>query len=197
METLERQDFRERFGKSPAEIARCDVGESVEYNGVKLTVKKIQRDKNGFEMILINDGKKNFMLDLYPHWERGPEGDIHLCREGAMNLVKAVYAQTERDYEQLYLGGEKECLIERLPGENAREYEARRKSYYSTEMKKCEEFLGKVFVKYAKVRALWKISHDVNYIAEKLNEKPYHIACLVDRLGLNRADSDDTDDELY
>lgn len=57
--------------------------------------------------------------------------------------------------------------------------------------------LGKLYIKYAKVKALWKESHDPTFIAEKVNDTPYHVATIIDRLGLNRPNSPKEDDCDY
>ena len=58
---------------------------------------------------------------------------------------------------------------------------------YKEAVRECELLLGDLYIKYAKVKALWRNSHDPNTIAKKLNDTPEHIACIIDRLGLNRA----------
>lgn len=193
MKTLDRYDFRDRYDSSPSKVSGCPVGQSIKVNGHELHILDKQRQKDGYEKIVIVDGDDEYLLDLCSHWERGNDEPIKCCHEGALNLIKAVYAQTERDYEELYLAGEKSYPMEKLPGENNREFEARRKSLYNKELKKCEEFLGTIYTKYAKVRALWSISHDVNYIAEMVKSTPHNVACIIDRLGLNRAETAQND----
>lgn len=199
MKTLERADFREVYGESTARVAKAVVGETVIINGHKITVKDIKRskiDSLNYTKMLLSDNGEDFILDLCPHWERGRSDEIHLCREGVMNLIRAVYAQTERDYEQQYLYGYSSVEIERLPGESDKSFEARRKGSYNRTKRECERLLGPVFTKYAKVKALWGVTHDVNEIADRLGETPEHIANLVDRLGLNRTETGQDDDEF-
>ena len=112
-----------------------------------------------------------------------------------MNLIKAVYAQTEKDYEELYIGGMETCELERLPGEKPKDFEWRRSINYQRRVRECEQLLGPVFVKYAKVKALWKATKDVNIIAKKLGDTPEHIANLVERLGLNQTETVQNDTE--
>lgn len=192
MRTLERADFRDTYKESASRISKAVIGETVIVNGHKITVKDIEKSKidatNCMRMLLSDEGE-DFILDLCPHWERGRSDDIHLNRDGVMNLIRAVYAQTERDYERQYLYGYSAIEIERLPGENDKSFEMRRTSYFNRSMRECERLLGPVFTRYAKVKALWTITHDVNEIAQKLGETPEHIASLVDRLGLNRTET--------
>ncbi len=195
MKTLNRYDFRDRYNSSPSKMSSCPIGGNVKIGDHKLHVLNKQRGKDGLEIITIVDGDDEYELDLSPHWERGSSEPIKCCHEGAVNLIKAVYAQTERDYEELYLKGEKGYYMEEMPGESKKEYEARRKSLYYGMMRDCEKFLGPVFTRYAKIRALWSISHDVNYIAEMIKSTPYHTSCIIDRLGLNRADLPKENDE--
>jgi hypothetical protein len=190
MKTLERLDFEKEYGVKPSVVSKCEVGKSVKIGKRKLTVKKVEKDKTGFsKTMVISENGVDFILDLAPHWERGPEGPIHICRDGAMNLVRGVYAQTEKDYEELFLGDMRHFQLEKIPGESFKEYEKRRKAYKSGQMKGCEEFLGPVLIRYSKIKALWKSTHDVNEIAKKLGETTYHISCVVDRLGLNRTET--------
>lgn len=200
MKTLERLDFRDKYGVSPVAISKATIGETINVNGHMITVKDVERRMADYQTILkmtLSEDGEDFILDLTPHWERGPKGEIHMCREGAMNLIKAVYAQAEKDYEQLYIGGSKVCEIERMPGEKPKEFERRRNANYQRMMRECEQLLGPVFAKYAKVKALWKLTKDVNIIAEKLDDYPEHIANLVDRLGLNQTETgqEDTEEE--
>ena len=197
MNTLDRYEFRNRYKSSPSKVSNCPVGESVTVNGHVLRVVEKHKGRDGFETLNIIDGDEEYLLDLTPHWERGPEGPIKCCHEGVMNLIKGVYAQTERDYEELYLNGEKGYYMEKLPGENKGEFERRRKAEYAKEIAKCEEFLGTIFTKFAKIKALWSISHDPNYIGEMVGESAYHTSCIIDRLGLNRKDLPDNDEEIY
>lgn len=193
MRTLDRYDFRDRYDSSPTKVSNCPVGRSINVNGHKLHVLDKSKSRDGFEVLTIVDGDEEYMLDLSPHWERGTDGPIKCCHEGAMNLIKAVYAQTARDYEEMYLKGEKGYYMEKIPGENNREFEQRRKEIYSSEMKKCEDFLGSILTKFSKVRALWSISHDPKYIGEMIHESAYHTSCIIDRLGLNRAETGQND----
>ena len=197
MRTIERYEYRDRYKESPSRIEHCPVGKSINVNDAVLNVLAIKKEKDGYKKITIADGDLIFILDLAPHWERGPEEPIKCCHEGVINLLKGIYAQTENDYEKLYLTGEKGYYMEAMPGENKKEYEARRKSLYHKLIKDCEDFLGPVYTKYAKIKALWSISHDVNYIAEMIKSTPYHVTCIIDRLGLNRADLPEDDDELF
>ena len=193
MKILERLDFRDKYGVSTVGISKGVKGETLDINGHKITVKEIENktSSDGFvsNTMLLSENGEDFILDLSPHWERGPEGDIHMCRDGAMNLIKAVYAQAEKDYEELYIGGIEACELERLPGEKPKDFERRRSINYYRMVRECEQLLGPVFVKYAKVKALWKQTKDVNVIAKKLGDTPKHIANLVDRLGLNQTET--------
>lgn len=201
MKILERLDFRNKYGVSTVGISKGIKGETLDINGHKITVKEIENktSSDGFvsNTMLLSENGEDFILDLSPHWERGPEGDIHMCREGVMNLIKAVYAQAEKDYEELYIGGKEACELEQLPGEKTKDYERRRNINYQRMVRECEQLLGPVFVKYAKVKALWKSTKDVNVIAKKLGDTPEHIANLVERLGLNRTEmaQNDTEEE--
>ena len=197
MNTLDRYEYRDKYNESPSRIEHCPVGKSIKINGTILKVLSVEKKKDNGKVMTLADGDEEFILDLSPHWERGPEGPIKTCHDGVVNLIKGIYAQTESDYEKLYLAGEKGYYMERIPGESVKEYEGRRKSLYRELMKNCEEFLGSVFTEYAKIRALWSISHDVNYIAEVIKSTPYHVSCVVDRLGLNRTQTVQDDDDLY
>ena len=73
----------------------------------------------------------------------------------------------------------------------------RRTSYYKKTMRECEELLGPVFVKYAKVKALWKVTHDVDKIAEKIGENPTHTFNLIERLGLYQTETAQNETEDY
>ena len=197
MNTLDRYEYRDKYKESPTRIEHCPVGKYIKINGTLLKVLDVEKLKDNGKILTVADGDDVFRLDLSPHWERGPEGPIKCCHDGVINLIKGIYAQTEGDYERLYLAGEKGYHMERIPGENLKEYEARRKSLYHGLIQGCEDFLGPVYTKYAKVRALWSISHDVNYIAEMIKSTPYHVSCIVDRLGLNRVNLPSDDEEIY
>ena len=201
MNTLERMDFKNKYGVSTAKISQGKVGETLNINGHMITVKDIEskrvaKDLISTKMILSENGE-DFILDLTPHWERGPVGDIHMCREGVMNLIKGVYAQSEHDYEELYLKGEDALDLEQIQGETLKAFKMRRTSYYKKTMRECEELLGPVFVKYAKVKALWKITHDVDKIAKKIGENPTHTFNLIERLGLYQTETAQNETEDY
>lgn len=201
MKTLERLDFHDRYGVTTSKISQGVKGETLNINGHWITVKdvvskRIAKDLISTTMILSENGE-DFILDLTPHWERGPVGEIHMCREGTMNLIKAVYAQAEHDYEELYLKGEDALEIEQIQGETLRAFRARRSSYFRKTMRECEELLGPVFVKYAKVKALWKVTHDVDKIAEKIGETPTHTFNLIERLGLYQTETAQNRTEDY
>lgn len=193
METLERFAFREKYGVSPNRFMRLNEGESLTIE-IKdqptrvLKVEKINGTKTCRNSMVLSEFGKKFLLDLTPHWERD-SADFELCHEGVVNLIKGIYAQTESDYEELYLLGVAGYRLEKLPGENQREFEIRRRKMFRADIEKCEEFLGTVFVTYARVKALWKITHDVNVIAEKTGIEAKHVVLVVERLGLNQTET--------
>ena len=189
METVERCEFTRRYGVSPARTEHLKQGEVVNVGS-----RKLRCIKNYGAMIVLEEvptichvESKMFVLDLQPHWERG-SAKIKLCHEGVLNLIGAVYRQAENDYEELYLKGSSGYQLVKQPWENNREFAIRQRNLWTDEMKSCEEFLGKIYTNYAKVRALWRITHNPNEIAAKIGDTPEHVSCVIDRLGLNRPD---------
>lgn len=188
---IDRYDFWDRYGVRPTVIYNLDIGQTYVNEKKHLhfeVVDHVRNPETGFyDSITFKDGSELVVVDLMAHWERCPEEGIRFSRDGLMNLIRAVYAKAEEDYEALYLNGDEEIEISRIPGENDREFGKRRIGLYKEAVRECELLLGDLYIKYAKVKALWKNSHDPNTIAEKLNDTPEHIACIIDRLGLNRA----------
>lgn len=201
MITLERFAFREKYGVSPNRFLHMNEGESisVEYKDQPtktFTCIKINGTKTCRESMVLSENGEEFLLDLSPHWERD-SADIDLCHAGVVNLIKAIYSQTEKDYEEYYLLGQKGYKCERLPGENQKEFAIRQRKLWKDQMDKCEEFLGSVFTTYAKVKALWRITHDVNVIADRVGIEPKHVTMIVDRLGLNRTETAQKETETF
>ena len=188
---IDRYDFLEKYGVRPTVIYKLDIGQTYvnEKKNLHFTVvDHIRNPESGFyDSITFDDGSGLVIVDLMPHWERCPDTGIRFSRDGVMNLIRAVYAKAEEDYEALYLNGDEEIEISRIPGENDREFGKRRMGLYKEAVKECELLLGDLYIKYAKVKALWKESHDPFFMAQKLNDTPEHIVCIIDRLGLNRS----------
>lgn len=195
---IDRYDFYERYGVRPKVIYNLDIGQIYENDKKKLRLEvkdHLKNEDTGFyDTITFFDGKDILVVDLAAHWERHPEDGKEYCHEGVVSLVQAVYARAEEDYEGFYLNGDEEIDIKPMPGESLKEFQQRRYKLYKEAVDECEEFLGKLFVKYSKVKALWSKTHDPNVMALKINESPERIACIIDRLGLNRSDSP-TEDE--
>ena len=198
---IDRYDFYERYGVRPKVIYNLDIGQIYENKKKKLRLEVKDHLKNEdtglYDPITFFDGKDILVVDLAAHWERHPEDGKKYCHEGVVSLVQAVYARAEEDYEGFYLNGDEEIDIKPMPGESLKEFQQRRYKLYKEAVTECEEFLGKLFVKYSKVKALWKESHDPTFIAEKMNDTPYHVAAIIDRLGLNRPDLPKEDDCDY
>lgn len=198
---IDRYEFFEKYGIRPTAVDSLGIGETYkdEKKGLFFEVKDFKKnEETGFkDSVTFFDGKEVIAVDLSAHWEKGPEGDIRFSRDGVMNLIRAVYAKTEEDYEALYLKGDEEIPVKPMPGESLKEFHMRRYELYKNAVAECEMLLGKLYIKYAKVKALWKESHDPTFIAEKVNDTPYHVAIIIDRLGLNRPNLPKEDDCDY
>ena len=194
MKVMERIDFFQKYNISPSRVTKLKEGECIKVKRKNLPDRVIKCEKiygskgNPTQLILSEHGDK-FTLDLSTHWERGGSSDFKLCHEGMVNLIKAIYSQTESDYEALFLAGPDAIPLEKNPGESLKEFHLRLRRVYTQTYKDCEEFLGEVFCRYAKIKALWRVTHDIDKIAERLGETSYHVACVVDRLGLNRTET--------
>lgn len=192
METIERSEFWDRYHFRPTQLLNTQIGGTykgkcgefkvVEKNHIPGMVGTITYEYNG----------QTITADLTPHWERGPVGEIHICREGAMNLIGAVMAQTEKDLELYYAYGEKEYQVETLVDEKGKpifessDHRAkRRKSLYERAVRECEEFLGPTFSKYTMIKAYYQLLKlTEKEIARRMGESEYHIECVISRLGL-------------
>ena len=150
----------------------------------------VEKEKNVDTYLRFTDNGVEEVVDLRPHWERGTEGPIHCTRDGAMNIIRAVYAQTEKDLEELYAGGDLSLIVEKNVGEKYSDYCRRKNSMYRKEVKKCEEFLGPVLSRYAMIKAYYvRNKMTVEQIARKMGETPRHIANVIERLGLDRTET--------
>lgn len=198
---IDRYEFFDRYHVRPTVIYSLGIGQTFVDTKKHLNFEVKDRVKNedtGFyDEITFFDGKDTVVVDLAAHWEKGPNTEIRFCREGVMNLIRAVYAKAEEDYEALYLNGDEEIKIKPMPGESLKEFHARRLGMYKDAVDECEMFLGKLFIRYAKVKALWSETHDPNEMARKLNDTPEHVACIIDRLGLSRPNLPKEDDIDY
>lgn len=188
---IDRYEFYDRYGVRPTRIYKLNIGEFYrdEKKHLCLEVKDhVKNEETGFyDSITFSDGKETIEVDLAAHWDKIPDTEIKVCREGMMNLIRAVYARAVEDYEDYYLNGDSEIDIKPMPGESLAEFQERRSQMYKDAVEECEGFLGKLFIKYTKVRALWKKTHNPNIMAMQINDTPEHIACIIDRLGLNRS----------
>lgn len=198
---IDRYDFFEKYGVRPTVIYNLNIGESYRDDKRHLCLEikdRVKNENTGFyDTITFTDGADIIEIDLAAHWEKGPNGEIKFCREGVMNLIRAVYAKAEQDYENLYLNGTEEIDIKPMPGESLKEFTDRRRERYKEDVEECEILLGKLYTRYAKVKALWRKTHDPNEMARKLNDTPEHVVLIIDRLGLNRLNlpkEDDRDD---
>ena len=198
---IDRYEFFEKYEVRPTVIYNLGAGQAFFNPKNDLVLKVLDRVKNedtGFyEEITFFDGNETLVVDLAAHWEKGPNTPIKFCREGVMNLIRAVYAKAEEDYEALYLHGVEEIKIKKMPGENLKEFHARRLGMYKESVAECEELLGKLYIKYAKIKALWRETHDPKEIAPKVNDTPEHVTCIIDRLGLSRPNLPREDDIDY
>lgn len=189
METMERIEFYERFGFKPARLERLNIGDVyIDKHGKKFEVLDIAYSDWGHAQNLIfsTEGEQ-MMIDLAPHWERGPEGKINLNRDGVAALITAVYSQAEKDLEELYASGLSGFKVENLDVyETPAQKKKRAKSEYERRLNECETLLGSVFSKYTRIKAYYKkLSMSIDEIAIRMNENPEHIANIVERLGLN------------
>ena len=188
---IDRYEFKEKYGVRPTTVDGLKIGETFrdDKKGLFFEVKDFKKNKEtGFkDSVTFFDGNEVVVVDLAAHWERHPEKGTRFCHEGVVSLVQAVYAKAEEDYEALYLNGDEEISVKPMPGESLKEFHTRRYGLYKDAVAECESFLGKLFIKYAKVKALWSQTHDPNEMARKLNDTPEHITCIIDRLGLNRS----------
>ena len=147
-------------------------------------------DHNTDKFLRFTDNGVEEIVDLRPHWERGTEGPIHCTRDGAMNVIRAVYAQTEKDLEELYAGGELSLIVEKNVGEKYSDYCRRKNAMYRKEVRKCEEFLGPVLSRYTMIKAYYvRNKMSVEQIAGIMGETPRHIANVIERLGLDRTET--------
>lgn len=126
---IDRYEFYEKYGIRPTAVDGLGVGETYkdEKKGLFFEVKDFKKnEETGFkDSVTFFDGKEVIAVDLSAHWEKGPEGDIRFSRDGVMNLIRAVYAKTEEDYEALYLKGDEEIPVKPMPGESLKEFHTR------------------------------------------------------------------------
>lgn len=148
METIERAGFFERYKFKISRLERLNVGEVFKDKHDK-TFKVVQ--KEGDFLVFEVDGEQA-TFDLAPHWERGSNAPIKLNRDGVMNLIGGVFSQAEKDLESFYADGEARFEFEPLVGESREDARKRRKSMYEHAIKECENLLGEVYSKYAKVK---------------------------------------------
>jgi len=196
MINIERYDFLKKYGKTPNKMIKAGKGGYADYGDKKLRVVDLGYNTGSPSYVTFQDGKEYYKLDLMPHWERGKEGEITFTHDGACTLAKAVLKQTADDLTALYMGDYSSIEVEPLPNETKSESARRFEIYRKREQRKCEELLGSVISKYCKVRALWNKGYDIPTIAGEMGETPEHITILVERMGLNRAETgqEDTDD---
>lgn len=189
---IERNEFYQRYKMTPQHFVKRYREEGAFIKKLHaLDLIGLERDETGAEAYLIfTDNGVEEICDLRPHWERGSDAPIHCCREGAMNLVKAVYAQTEKDLEELYAGGEIALNVNKEVGESYEQYIRRSGELYRKELKKCETFLGPVFSRYTMIKAYYvRRKMTVEEIAKVMHETPAHISNVIERLGLNRTET--------
>lgn len=190
MRTMEMIDFRNEYGRATSSVMGLKVGETLEIERKNKPTRRLKVEEiiSSEERILSEDGER-FLLDTKAHWERGT-ADIKLCPQGTMNLIGAIYKQAESEYEPLWVKGVENYWSEKLVGESRAEWEARMYREYTQKIKELEEFLGKVYTMYAKVRAVWRyLSHDPKVIAERTDLQVDHVVLIIDRLGLNRTET--------
>ena len=187
MHTLERQDFLKRFGATSNRMSKLKPGDEININGhlLKVLERKCVREK--INTVKFSEGNETYLLDLAPHWERGPQGEIQFCHEGVVNLIQGIYQQTADDLEALYSMRPSDYPCERLFMEHMDEYTERKKWLYEREVKNAEDFLGSVLANFVKVKAYYNMGKPIEEIAEKLKWTVEHTVCVIDRLGLNRA----------
>ena len=189
---IERIEFYNRYKMTPQHFVDRHKAEGAFVKKLHvLNLIEIEKDNGGAEAFLkFTDNGVEEVVDLRPHWERGSDAPIHCTREGAMNLIRAVYAQTEKDLEELYAGGEASLILDKNVGENVIDYCHRKNETYRKEVRKCEELLGPVLSRYTMIKAYYvRNKMSVEDIARIMGETPTLIANVIERLGLNRADS--------
>ena len=189
---IERIEFYQRYQMTPQRFIERFKEEGTFIRKLHImSVIRVEKDKSGADAyIYFTDNGNEEVVDLRPHWERGSDAPIKCTREGAMNLVRAVYAQTEKDLEELYAGGVDSLILDRNVGEKIADFSQRKSATYWKEVRKCEELLGPVLSRYTMVKAYYvRNKMTVEEIARIMGETPTHIANVIERLGLNRADS--------
>lgn len=189
---IERNEFYQRYKMTPQHFVKRYKLEGTFIKKLHcLSLIEIKKDETGNDAYMrFTDNGVEEICDLRPHWERGSDSPIHCTRDGAMNLVRAVYAQTEKDLEELYAGGENSLIVEKNIGESYHEYSQRKNATYRKEVRKCEEFLGPVLSRYTMIKAFYvRNKMSVEQIARAMGETPQHISCVIERLGLNRTET--------
>ena len=188
---IERIEFYNRYKMTPQHfVKRIKYYGPFEKKGHHLDFISLEKESGADAYLRFTDNGVEEVVDLRPHWERGSDAPIHCTRDGAMNLVRAVYAQTEKDLEELYAGGEMSLILERNVGEKYSDFSHRKNATFRKEVKKCEEFLGPVLSRYAMIKAYYvRNKMTVEQIAGIMGETPRHIANVIERLGLDRAET--------
>ena len=196
MRRMEMLDAYHELGIRGQRYRTAKEGEKIETKKGTFTICNIDHGNGedpNFCEILICNGEEKILLDCSPHWDRGPEGDIKFCHDGVVNLIHAVYQQVEKDYEELFIS--KDVKLARGLMEDEKDFRKRKKYEYERAMKECEDFLGSVLVKFAKIRAMWNIGMSPESIAHTLGETEERICAIIDRLGLANKPKD-YDDEF-
>lgn len=189
---IERIEFYQRYKMTPQHFMHKVRHEGpFEKKGHALDLIELIKDESNCEAFMrFTDNGIEETVDLRPHWERGSSEPIRCTRDGAMNLIRAVYAQTAKDLEELYAGGESTLLLEKQVGESYLDYSRRKNATYLKEVKKCEELLGPTLSRYTKVKAYYvRNKMSVEEVARLMKETPRHIACVIERLGLDRTET--------
>lgn len=205
METIERQEFWNRYHFRPTQLEKLEEGETHtdKRHGDFKVITKVRDKASGFNSYLVfeHEGVQT-AVDLAPHWERGPVGKITINREGAVSLIGAVMAQAEKDLEKYYAGGEVEFQVEPLIDskgnvitETKEQNARRRKIHYQRAVRECEDLLGSVFSKYTWVKVMYEKGMSIDDIAKGINDTPQAVCSIIYRLGLNRTDSGQEDAE--
>lgn len=189
---IERIEFYQRYKMTPQHfVHKIRYEGPFEKKGHFLDMKEVIKDESNSEAYLkFTDNGVEEIVDLRPHWERGSSEPIHCTRDGAMNLIRAVYAQTAKDLEELYAGGEASLIVEKNVGEKITDYWNRKTAMYRKEVKKCEELLGPTLSRYTMIKAYYvRNKMSVEEIARAMKETPRHVACVIERLGLDRTET--------
>jgi len=193
MRRLEMQDAYKELGIRGQRYRRAKVGDKIETKRGTYIIQRIH--KNGLDPCfceIVIHGEDDIILDCSPHWERGPQGPVKTCHIGVVNLIHGVYRQVDADYERLYITRDVELARNLM--ETDKEYRKRKSFEYERQVHECENFLGPVLCKFAKIRAMWDLGMSPESIAYRLNESEEHICAIVDRLGLMGRPKDDDDE---